>query len=85
MSSVEEDRYGLIARFHESTDDELISAFNSQVGVNAWVTTRAHYLSALRLEMLSRDFYFSLIADEGGLKLKRRVRRIGNQLEYVDC
>ncbi|MCM2370614.1 hypothetical protein [Aporhodopirellula aestuarii] len=84
MSSVEEDRYGFIAQFRGSTDDELISVFNSQVGINAWVTARAHYLSALCLEMLSRDFDFSLIADEGGLKLKRRVQRIGNHLEYVD-
>ena len=84
MSIAEDDRYGFIVRFRESTDDDLIAAFNSQVGLNAWVTARAHYLSALGREMLSRDLDFSLIADEGGLKLKKRVRRVGNHLEYVD-
>ncbi|TWU44772.1 hypothetical protein Poly51_58380 [Rubripirellula tenax] len=84
MSSVEEDRYGFIAQFRGSNEGELISAFNSQVDINAWVAARSHYLSALRVEMLSRDFAFSEIADEGGLKHKRRVRQVGKLPEHVD-
>jgi len=55
-------------------DNELIQAFNKQVGNTGWVSARGAYLAAIRKEFESRNFDYSQIGDEMSLSLRSKIR-----------
>ena len=66
--------YKHINNFRKSTDQELISVFNSGVGVTAWVYARSIFLNCLKKEMLKRFDMSEIITEE----------LINNQI-YISC
>jgi len=56
------------------TDNELIEAFNKEVGNSGWVSARGAYLSAMHTEFKRRKFDYSQIGDERSLSLANHVR-----------
>lgn len=68
-------------RFNAMNDDELIGAFNREVGNPGWTGARAIYLSLLREEFGRRKFdHSAIIADSGGLSLKRKMNLVDGKL-----
>ena len=55
-------------------DNELIQAFNKQVGNTGWVSARGAYLAAIRKEFERRNFDYSQIGDEMSLSLRSKIR-----------
>ena len=53
-------------RFKDFDIEDLVLAFNSQVGNPGWVTARGHYLSALISELRDRSVDLSAITTKGG-------------------
>lgn len=58
---------------HLKEDQELISLFNREVGIIAWVTARASFLAALHKEFEIREFDFSAIGDSKSLSFKNKI------------
>jgi len=56
--------YKHINNFRKSTDQELISVFNSGVGVAAWVYARSIFLNCLKQEMLKRFDMSEIITEK---------------------
>lgn len=68
--------------FQMMSDQELVDAFNREVGVPGWVTARNYYLHYLREEFNKRSFDISAI-HRHGLSLKHRVKLENNKLVVV--
>ena len=62
------------ARFEKMKDEELVEAFNKEVGNPGWGSARASYLAALHREFVERGFDFSAIGNRGSISLKRKVK-----------
>ena len=73
-----------LARFKAFTDQELIDAFNREVGNPGWVSARGSYLAALHDEFKHRGFDFSAIGGQDSLSLRSKVRLIGQVIEPLD-
>jgi len=71
------------ARFKGNTNQELIDAFNRQVGNPGWVSPRASYLEVLYSELKRRGFDVTALGDERSFPLARKVRLIGIVVEPV--
>jgi hypothetical protein len=71
-------------RFKKMSDDELVAAFNREVGNPGWTSSRASYLAELRREFTAREYNYSAIGDEASLSFKSRIRLNGKMLEIVD-
>jgi hypothetical protein len=56
------------------TDQEIIQAFNKEVGNTGWVSARGSYLAAIRKEFERRSFDYSLIGNERSLSLVSSVK-----------
>ena len=67
-------------RFKRMSSDELIGAFNREVGNTGWTTSRAIYLNALREEIESRGYDYSEIGSSSGWSYRRKVKLIGNRI-----
>jgi len=61
-------------RFAEMSDEQLIAAFNAQVGNGGWTSARAMYLSDMRAEFLKRNIDCSVIGGVGGFSYKHKIR-----------
>jgi hypothetical protein len=72
------------ARFKAYTDQELIDAFNREVGNPGWVSARASYLAALHDEFKHRGFDFSAIGGQDSLSFRSKVRLMGQVIEPLD-
>jgi hypothetical protein len=73
-----------VARFKTFTDQELIDAFNDEVGKQGWVSARGSYLAALHDEFIHRGFDFSAMGDMSSLSLGSKVKLTGKVLEPLD-
>lgn len=63
------------------SDEELVAAFNRQVGNTGWSPSRGRYLAELRSTLESRGWNLSAVRNEhGGLSYKCRVRLAGRRL-----
>ncbi len=83
-------------RFAASTDQELVDAFNNEVGVTAWVSVRGGYLKYLQEEMERRAFDDAAVrciqkhTDDTGpcgimhIPGKRRIILEGKRLHFAD-
>ncbi len=80
FSAPETDRYGFARRFLVCTDQELVAAFNREVGKENWVNGRADYLFHLHKEMIGRELDCSAVSNGRSLSMTRRVTLIDNRL-----
>ena len=63
--------------FEPYTDEELVDAFNQQVGVYGWVSERGFYLVALFRTFERREIDLTPVRVPNGVSLKNRIRLIG--------
>jgi len=68
-------------RFESMTNEELVKAFNQEVGNSGWTSSRAKYLTALREEFINRNIDLSAIGNEQGLSYAKKIRLNGNIIE----
>jgi hypothetical protein len=71
---------GYRRHFSRCTLEELIAAFNSGVGCNAWVSARAAYLHALREALLGTGLDCSAFISDMGMPLRHEVERRGGSI-----
>ncbi len=74
ISDSSDDRYGFAERFVNCSDEELIGAYNHEVGVTVWVSARGEFLYHLRREFLQRKWDASLFIDGEGMFMNVRIR-----------
>ena len=70
------------ARFQMMTDEEIINAYNREVGMHGWGNSRANFLSALHDEFIRRNWDYSLIGDKRSLSLSKRVKLVNEKVEF---
>ncbi len=72
------------AKFQNSSDQEVVTALNTEAKCKGWTSARAAYLWALREEIVKRGWDFSSIAGgENSLYLRYEVKLSGNKIEIV--
>ncbi len=67
-------------RFRGMSDEELIDAFNREVGNSGWTGARASYLAALHREFGRREYDYSAIGDARSLSFNKKVRLLGRKI-----
>ena len=67
-------------RFNAMSDEQLIDAFNSDVGKHGWVSARASFHTALHEEFEKRHYDYSIIGGNGGLSWNKKVKLSGNKI-----
>jgi len=75
-----EDRYGYARRFNVCTDQELVAAYNREVGKENWVNGRADYLFHLYREFIAREFDCTAVVSGRTLNMLKRVVLVDNRL-----
>lgn len=60
--------------FQNYSNEELVKRFNNEVGNTGWGDARAKYLVDLSNEMSCREIDFGLVANNGSLKLDKRIK-----------
>ena len=71
------------------SDVELINKVNREVGICAWTSSRADYLSCLHKEIRKRSFNSNILFDFDAtgtvisFKLKNKVQLINQALEFI--
>ncbi len=78
-----DDEYGYRARFRTKSVDELIAAFNSDVGCRAWVHARGVFLCALRDALLATDLDCSSFISDKSMNMDRFIERRGDAIVPV--
>jgi len=71
-------------RFGKMTDDELVKAFNKEVGNSGWVGRRGIYLAALHKEFENRGFDYSIMGGKSGLAFSKRIKLEGKKVITED-
>lgn len=71
-------------RFDSFTDEEIIEAFNSQVGNGGTGTAKMTYLRAIRSQLIKRNIDFSEVGDERTMSYKRKVNLNGKKIVIVE-
>lgn len=62
------------------SDEQLIAAFNRQVGNGGWTSYRATYLAALYAEFETRQYDYSEIGGKTNPSLRWKVKLINRKL-----
>ncbi|MBC8342406.1 MAG: hypothetical protein H8E61_00315 [Bacteroidetes bacterium] len=70
-------------RFQQMTDEELIKAFNREVGMHGWGNSRANSLSALHDEFIRRSWEYSIIGDKNNLSFKTHIKLVANKIFFA--
>jgi hypothetical protein len=78
-----DDEYGFRQQFRKDSVDELIAAFNREVGCTGWVAARGVYLTALRDALLATGLDCSSFISIGAMAIDRRVTRRGRKIVPV--
>jgi hypothetical protein len=60
-------------RFNNYSAEQIIEAFNREVGCRGWGTARASYLGALYEQLNIRQFDYSQIGDKTSLSFRNRI------------
>lgn len=71
-------------KMEKYSDEELIQAFNDQVGNAGWGSGRAGYLTAIFDEFKERNYDYSAIGNEEALSFARRVRLVGKTIVPIE-
>ncbi len=66
--------------FKGMSDEQLIIAFNREVGNSGWTCTRALYLSAIHEEFETRQYDYSIIGNKEGLSFLKKIKLIGKKI-----
>jgi len=66
-------------RLSTLNDEQLVHAFNQEVGVHSWTNARGAYLAAIHREFDRRGLDYSLIGDERRLSFQHPVRITGDR------
>lgn len=69
-------------RFNGMSDDELIDAFNSDVGKPGWVSARSSFHTALCDEFKKRNYDYSAVGGTGGLSFIKKIKLIGKEIVF---
>ncbi len=70
-------------RFRGLSNEDLIQAFNREVGNSGWTSARAAYLTALHQEFEGRGLDYSAIGNKTELSFAKRVKLVGNKIVQV--
>lgn len=70
-------------RFAAMSEEQLVGAFNREVGNSGWTSSRAAYLAALRDEFNVRGYDYSAIGKEG-FSLKNKVKLVDKTIVLVE-
>ncbi|MCR4314189.1 MAG: hypothetical protein NUV84_03010 [Candidatus Uhrbacteria bacterium] len=70
-------------RCKKMSDEQLIDAFNQQVGVNAWGTARSLYLAAIHNEFIERGYNYSDIGSKGGLSFAGKIKLESGKISII--
>ncbi len=62
------------------TGEQLIEAFNREVGNPGWASSRASYLAALHDEFEEHRYDYAEIGDKYELSLARKVKLVGKKI-----
>ena len=76
----DQDPYGYHESLKQCSLEQLVEAFNREVGNPGWVTARGFYLSALRQALVRASAECSVVVSPGSMSLAHRVRLEGQQL-----
>jgi hypothetical protein len=60
-------------RLRAMSDNELIDAFNKDVGNPGWVAARGRFHAALREEFIKRGFDFSAIGNDISISFNNKI------------
>lgn len=71
-------------RFGIMSDDELVNAFNSEVGNAGWTSARSAYLAALHEEFELRGYDFSKIGNKEELSFRHKIKIVNKKVIVVD-
>lgn len=66
------------SRFGSFSNQQLIDAFNMEVGNMGWGNARAQFLAALHNELHKRQLDYSAIGDIESISFKEKVELLGN-------
>jgi hypothetical protein len=84
VSAPDEDRYGYARHFLVCTDQQLVHAYNREVGKDNWTNGRADYLFHLQRELAGREVDCSAVISGRVLSMKHRVTLVNNKLIVSD-
>ena len=71
-------------RFDSYSDEEMVKAFNGQVGNQGSGTAKMSFLRAIRSQMIKRKIDFSEIGDEKSMSYANKVVLKGKKLHTID-
>jgi hypothetical protein len=80
-----EDEYGYKKRFKDYDADQLIEAFNRDVGNPGWVRARGFFLVALRKALLATGLDCSGFIDEEGMSMQYKIKQDGKRIVPIGC
>ncbi len=80
LLKVKMEKKEFLDRLMAYTNEELVDAFNKEVGKTVWFSARANYLFALRAAIEARGWDYTAIGDEKSMSYKRKVTLEGNKL-----
>jgi len=80
FSAPDEDRYGFARRFLVCTDQELVEAYNREVGKKNWENGRADYLFHLQRELVGREVDCSAVMVGRTFSMTKHVTLVDNRL-----
>lgn len=67
-------------RFKAMSDEELIDAFNGDVGNPGWVAARAQFHCSIHQEFENRGFDYSDIGNKNTLSWRNKIKLIGKKI-----
>lgn len=70
--------------FSTYTDSQIITAFNTEIGVSGWGTARASFLSAIHAEFERREINYAEIGDEKSLSFQNFICLEGKKVVVVN-
>ena len=70
-------------RFSKMSDQQLVNAFNREVGNTGWVSARGIYLTALREEFARRNFDFIFGNSIHVYTLKYKIKLTGKTITQI--
>ena len=80
FSAPDQDRFGFARRFLTCTDQELVLAYNREVGKENGKSDREDYLFHLHKEMVGRELDCSAVMNGRTLSMQQRVVLVDNKL-----
>ncbi len=79
------DEYGYKKQFRSYDVDQLIRAFNGDVGNPGWVRARGFFLVALRGALLATGLDCSGFIDEEGMSVRCKIKREDARIIPAGC